>query len=118
MPPQTDLDQAVLFERLQSILNELYGEVTHHLVVLPKPDQPFQSFSSPDDSVSGSLLISTGKKVDKLVYSWLNTTQLKFSAMRLTTWLSPLIQVPHLAFEFGIVPNLFFYMDYIPRVDL
>lgn len=38
--------------------------------------------------------------------------------MRLTLWLSPLIQVPHLAFEFGTKPDLFFYIDYIPRVDL
>lgn len=118
MPPQTDLDQAVLFECLQSILNELYGEVTHHFAILPKPDQPFESFSSPDNTVTGSLLTSTGKEIDKLVYSWLNAAQLRFSTMRLTIWLSPLIQVPHLAFEFGTNPNLFFYMDYIPRVDL
>jgi len=38
--------------------------------------------------------------------------------MRLTVWLKSHIRVPHLAFELGTVPSLFFYMDYIPRVDL
>lgn len=53
-----------------------------------------------------------------MVYSWFNAAQMRFSTMRLTLWLSPLIQVPHLAFEFGTKPDLFFYIDYIPRVDL
>ncbi|MGJ3246792.1 MAG: red chlorophyll catabolite reductase [Elainellaceae cyanobacterium] len=116
--PKQDLNQAIVFERLQTILNELYGDVTHHLDIVPKSQQPFQSFSSPDGNVTGSLLTFTGKQVDKLVYSWLNAAQLGFGTMRLTLWLSPNIQVPHLAFEFGTIPNLFFYMDYIPRVDL
>lgn len=38
--------------------------------------------------------------------------------MRLTSWLGSEIDVPHLTFDFGTVPNLFFYIDYIPRVDL
>lgn len=38
--------------------------------------------------------------------------------MRLTTWLSSHIKVPHLVFEFGTLPDIFFYMDYIPRTDL
>ena len=118
MSTQTELDQAVLFERLQSIVNELYEEVTSHLAIPPRPNQPFQSFRSPDGSVTGSLLTFSGKTVDKLVYSWLNAAPLKFGSMRLTIWLSPLIQVPHLAFEFSTTPCLFFYMDYIPRVDL
>jgi len=118
MPKQQNLDQAIVFERLQTILNELYGDVPHHLDIVPKSQQPFQSFSSPDGNVTGSLLTFTGKQVDKLVYSWLNAAQSGFGTMRLTLWLSPDIQIPHLAFEFGTIPNLFFYMDYIPRVDL
>lgn len=113
-----DLDYRAVFEQLQSILSELYGEVTHHLTVLPQSHQPLQNFSSPDGSVTGSLLTATGKELDWLVYSWLNAAQMRFSTMRLTLWLSPMIQVPHLAFEFGTTPDPFFYIDYIPRVDL
>ncbi len=118
MPPQTELDQASLFEQLRSILNELYEEVTQHLSVFPKSEQPFQNFMSPNGDVTGSLLTFSGEKIDKLVYSWLNAAQAGFSTTRLTVWLNSKVQVPHLAFEFGAMPNLFFYMDYIPRVDL
>lgn len=115
---QLDLDHNTLFVQLQSILNELYEEVTQQLEILSQANQPLQSFSSPDSSVTGSLLTFSGKELDWLVYSWFNAAQVRFSTMRLTLWLNSLIQVPHLAFEFGTKPEPFFYIDYIPRVDL
>ncbi|MBE9167590.1 red chlorophyll catabolite reductase [Pleurocapsales cyanobacterium LEGE 06147] len=118
MAAPTDREHAILFEHLRSILSELYDEVTKCLALLPKSTQPLDRFSSPDGSVTGSLLTFTGKEVDLLIYSWLHAPQRKFSTMRLTIWLSPLIEIPHLAFEFGTIPNPFFYIDYVPRVDL
>lgn len=118
MTSQTDLDHATLFEQLQSILSQLYGEVTQQLTFFSQPEQPLQSFSSLDGSVTGSISTLTGRELDWLVYSWMNAKQMRFSAMRLTLWLNSLIEVPHLAFEFGTRPDPFFYIDYIPRVDL
>lgn len=118
MSSPTNLDHTTLFVQLQNILSELYEEVTQQLTILPQSDQPLQSFSSPDGNVTGSLLTFAGEEIDWMVYSWFNAAQMRFSTMRLTLWLSPLIQVPHLAFEFGTKPDLFFYIDYVPRVDL
>lgn len=118
MPPQTELDRPILLEQLRGILSELYGKVTHQLSVSPKCDSLLENFSSPDGQFSGSLQTFAGPEIEWLVYSWLNATPMKFSTMRLSIWLGPQIQVPHLVFEFGTVPQLFFYMDYIPRVDL
>lgn len=118
MASQAVLDHAALFGQLQSILSELHGEVTQQLTILPQPTQPLQNFSSPDGNITGSLLTFTGEEIDWLVYSWFNAPHMRFSTMRLTLWLSPLLQVPHLAFEFGTKPEPFFYIDYIPRVDL
>ncbi|NJL35461.1 MAG: red chlorophyll catabolite reductase [Leptolyngbyaceae cyanobacterium SM1_4_3] len=118
MSSPTNLDHTTLFVQLQNILSELHEEVTQQLTILPQSDQPLQSFSSPDGNVTGSLLTCAGEEIDWMVYSWFNAAQMKFSTMRLTLWLSPLIQVPHLAFEFGTKPDLFFYIDYVPRVDL
>lgn len=118
MAPQTDLDHAALFDRLQSILNELYGRVTDRLSVSPHLNPNLQNFSSPDGAITGSLETFSGSEIDWLVFSWLNSAQLKFSTMRLTCWLSPQMQVPHLAIELGAIPHPFFYIDYIPRVDL
>jgi len=118
MSSSTELDHATLFAQLQSILSELYEEASQQITILPQSHQPLQSFSSPDGNVTGSLVTCAGNELDWLVYSWFNAAQMRFSTMRLTLWLSSLIQVPHLAFEFGTKPNPFFYIDYIPRVDL
>lgn len=123
---QQGLDRPILLERLQSILSELYAAVTRQLPVtatpdsssVPSVDPSLQSFSSPDGQVTGSLQTFKGEAIDWLVYSWLNAAPMKFSTMRLSIWLGPQIQVPHLMFELGTIPHLFFYMDYIPRVDV
>jgi hypothetical protein len=118
MSSQTSLDHTTLFAQLQNILSELYEEVAQQLTIFSQSNQPLQSYSSLDGSVTGSLLTFTGKELDWLVHSWMNAAQIKLSSMRLTLWLSPVIEVPHLAFEFGTRPDLFFYIDYIPRFDL
>lgn len=118
MSASVDLDRTILLERLQGILSELYIQVTRQLPVSPNTDPMLENFSSPDGQVTGSLQTFTGEAIDWLVYSWLNALPMKFSTMRLSIWLGPQIQVPHLVFEFGTVPSLFFYVDYIPRVDL
>lgn len=118
MSPSVDLDRPILLERLQGILSELYAQITHHLPVQSNTDPLLENFSSPDGQVTGSLQTYAGEAIDWLVYSWLDAAPMQFSTMRLSIWLGPQIQVPHLVFEFGTVPNLFFYVDYIPRIDL
>ena len=118
MSPQAELDRTILLEQLQGILSELYGKVTNHLSVSSRCDPSLENFSSSDGHFSGSLQTFAGPEIEWLVYSWFNAAPMKFSTMRLSIWLGPQIQVPHLVFEFGTVPQLFFYMDYLPRVDL
>ncbi len=119
MNPQTDKDNLTVFDRLWHILEELRQKVGDRFDLHPNPTtQPLQTFSSPDGKVQGSLATFSSAEIDWLVHSRLNNPTLNFSTMRLTVWLGSQIQVPHLAFEFGTVPNLFFYIDYIPRVDL
>ncbi|MGF1497979.1 MAG: hypothetical protein ACFB8W_14325 [Elainellaceae cyanobacterium] len=48
MSTQAELDQAVLFDRLQHTLHRLYDAVTHRLPVFPRAEQAFESFTSPD----------------------------------------------------------------------
>lgn len=114
-----NLERLTIFDHLQKIQSELYQKLAARCNLRPEPvNHPLQSFCSPDRSVTGSLKTFVGTNIDLLVYSFLNAPKMGFSTMRLTTWLSPQIQVPHLAFEFGTMPDVFFYMDYVPRVDL
>lgn len=113
-----ELNQAAVFEQLKDRLAEVYEKITHHFHIVPCLNPVLQNFSSPDGSVTGSLQTFTGKEIDWLIYSWFNSPQMGFSTMRLTLWLSPQVQVPHLAIEFGTMPTPFFYIDYLPRIDL
>lgn len=118
MSTQKELEQLVVFEQLTTILDELHEKISQNLTMFPKEHQPFRNFASLDGKINGSLLTFSGEVVDKLIHSKINAMQMGFGTMRLVTWLNSSIQVPHLAFELGTTPNLFFYMDYVPRVDL
>lgn len=109
-----------VFEQLWNITCEIKQKIeTSFDLQLQKSTEDLQEYSSQDGNLKGSLNAFKGKEVDWLVHSWLgNPGKSNFSTMRLTTWLSSHIQVPHLVFEFGTLPHLFFYMDYIPRSDL
>lgn len=119
MNSQSDLDNATVFARLQDILGELRQQLDNRFELHRNPaTHDLQNYSSLDGEASGSLTTFLGDEVNLLVHSRLRNPAMNFSTMRLTTWLNSHIQVPHLTFDFGIMPNLFFYMDYIPRVDL
>lgn len=118
MTATRQLEQPAVFAALLNVLADLYEKIRQSLTLFPKDDQPFAAFSSPDRTLEGSLLTFSGDLVDKLIYANLNARPMGFGTMRLTVWLNSSVQVPHLALEFGTVPNLFFYMDYLPRVDL
>ncbi len=118
----TDLDNKAVFEQLWGITKELHQKLETRFQLHPDPSvEDLQQYSSLDGNMKGSLTAFSGKEIDWLVHSWLgNPEKSNFTTMRLTTWLKSHIQVPHLAFEFGTLPNadIFFYIDYIPRTEL
>ncbi|MBN3899079.1 MAG: red chlorophyll catabolite reductase [Nostoc sp. NOS(2021)] len=116
----TDLDKKAVFEQLWEITKELHQKLEARFQLHPDPSTlDLQPYRSLDGNINGSLTTFFGSEIDWLVHSWLgNPESSNFSVMRLTTWLKSHIQVPHLAFEFGTYPNIFFYIDYIPRTEL
>lgn len=117
---QTDGNNTPVFDQLWGITNELRQKIDARFELHPEPcTKDLHAYSNVDGTVKGSLQNFSGNEIDWLVHSWLRNPQRNFHTMRLTTWLKPHIRVPHLAFEFGTMPNLlFFYIDYIPRTDL
>lgn len=116
---QSHLDSIGVFNDLWSLTNELYQKLeTRFQLNLDPITQDLQAYSSLDGNITGSLKAYAGDEIDWLTHSWLGNTQKSFSTMRLTVWLSSHIQVPHLTFEFGLLPQIFFYIDYIPRNEL
>ncbi|MFN6464947.1 MAG: red chlorophyll catabolite reductase [Nostoc sp. DedVER02] len=117
---QSYLDNKAVFDRLWGITKELYQKLEDRFQLYPDPSvEDLQQYSSLDRNMKGSLTAFSGEEIDWLVHSWLgNPEKSNFTTMRLTTWLKSHIQVPHLAFELGTLPNIFFYIDYIPRTEL
>lgn len=118
----TDLDNKAVFEQLWEITKELRQKLEARFQLHPDASvENLQQYSSLDGNMKGSLTAFSGEEIDWLVHSWLgNPEKSNFGTMRLTTWLKSHIQVPHLAFEFGTLPdgNIFFYIDYIARTEL
>ncbi|MBC1220417.1 red chlorophyll catabolite reductase [Nostoc sp. UCD121] len=118
----SDLDNKAVFEKLWGITKELHQKLEASFQLHPDPSvEDLQQYSSLDGNMKGSLTAFSGEEIDWLVHSWLgNPEKSNFTTMRLTTWLKSHIQVPHLAFEFGTLPNgnILFYIDYIARTEL
>jgi hypothetical protein len=75
-------------------------------------------YTSLDQSMEGSFNAYSGPEIDWLVHSWLGNRKASLLDMNATVFLSQQTRVPHLIVIFGTVPKLFFYADYVPRVDL
>lgn len=111
----------------QSLFKDLWAILTHHK---KKIDQCFpglqldpsykdlKNFSSTNNEAIGSISAYASHDVDWQVHSYIGTPQKGFSNMHLATWLGPQVKVPHLGMALGTIPDLFVYLDYIPRVDL
>jgi hypothetical protein len=117
---QPDLDNTVVFEHLWKITCELLKKLdTRFHLHLDPSTKDLEDYSSGDGNIKGTLNAFSGTEIDWLVHSYIrNLGQSHFSTMRLTAWLGSHVRVPHLVFEFGTLPNIFFYMDYVPRTDL
>ncbi|PMB52007.1 red chlorophyll catabolite reductase [Fischerella thermalis CCMEE 5201] len=116
---QTNLDNIPVFEQLWGITNELREKLDTRFQLHPNHiTQELQSYSSLTGEAHGSLNIFSSSEIDYLIHSWLRDSNTGFSNTCLTIWLGSQTRVPHLAYEFAIVPHLLFYMDYIPRSDL
>lgn len=116
---QSDLDYKAAFSSLWEILQEIHQQLEASFDLHPDlSTKNLHNYSSLDGNVNGSLKSFSGQEIDWLVYGWLKNPKLSFGQMGLAAWLRPHIWVPHLVFELGTVPDIFFYMNYIPRREL
>lgn len=74
------------------------------------------TFSNPVSKASGRFYAASGPQIARVVQTRLSAGP--FQTMRLTAWVSGMLEVPHLVMEFGALPQVFMYLDYIPRRDL
>lgn len=116
--PNVDNSQA--FEELWGLFGELRARVDQRFSLEMDPStadlQPYHGL--PETGAKGYLSAWTGPEMDWMVHSWIGNPKFSFVNMHLTLWLPSNTRVPHLAYALATTPDVFFYMDYVPRVDL
>jgi len=112
-------DATPTFRKLSGVMAELRARLTHRFALQRHPAcEGFQSFGTADGMCRGAVNTFYGPEVDYLVDSWLGNPAGGFTNLHLNTFLGPQLRVPHLGIAMGTIPDLFFYLDFLPRVDL
>jgi Red chlorophyll catabolite reductase (RCC reductase) len=70
------------------------------------------------DGAQGFLSAYSGPQMDWLIHSWTGNPGATFTNMHLTINLGQHIDVPNFGFALGTMPDLFWYMDTMPRREL
>lgn len=115
-----DVDNSQAFEELWGIFGDLRRTVDENFELQMDEStadlQPYHGL--PGVGAKGLLSAYTGPAMDWMVHSWIGNPKYSFVNMHLTLWLPSSTRVPHLAYALATTPDVFFYMDYVPRVDL
>ncbi len=116
---QPNVDTSGWFGKLWEITRELSEKLAARFELTPDASTaPFASYTSLDGNAKGSLNTFTGPEIDWLVHSHIGNPKHSFTNMHFTVWLGPQVKAPHFGMAMGTMPDIFFYFDYIPRVDL
>jgi Red chlorophyll catabolite reductase (RCC reductase) len=112
------VDTTAEFDQLQSAMQALFDKVSARFELEPDPSvAEFDSYGV-DGGPTGSIHAYTGPEVDWMVHSWIGNPALGFTNLHLTVWNGPHTLVPHLGIAWGTLPDYWYFVDYVPRVDL
>ena len=115
-----EIDNRATFDTLWSILGEQFEKVSARFELRPDAStaelQPYEAIDG--SGAGGSLSTFAGPEVDWLVYSWVGNPRHSFSNMHLTVNLASKFDAPNLGLALGTAPDIFMYMDFVPRKDL
>lgn len=81
--------------------------------------QDIQHIPDLQGNIVGNIHTYTGDQspVDWVVRSWIGRPETGFTNIHLTCWLNAEIDVPHLGLALGTAPQVFCYVDFLPRYD-
>ena len=113
-----DVDNQEAFDALWGITCELFEKVKARFELNKDPCcKDLHPYKGLDGESGGVLDTYTGPAIDWLVHAWTGNPKASFTNMHLTIGLGPHINVPNFGFALGTTPDLFAYMDFLPRID-
>lgn len=117
-----NVDNRELFTQLWEILEQMNSKIQARFELTRDPCSlkfdDYQTLGNEGQGAAGSLRTYSGPEIDWYVHSYIGSPESTFSNMHITISLGPQSLVPNFGFALGTIPDLFMYMDYIPRVDL
>jgi hypothetical protein len=114
-----NVDVSAAWSRFWTTLSAVKDKIAARFPVERHPSCAGREYyTSPTGDWEGSLNTFTGPGMDWLVHSWLGNRKGSILDMNATAFLGQDTRVPHLILVFGTIPRVFFYADYVPRVDL
>ena len=112
------VDTTEEFAELKVAVGAMYEKVRARFELEPDPSvEDFHDYGA-ENGPKGSINAFTGPEVDWMIHSWLGNPSIGFTNLHLTVWLANNTYVPHLGLALGTLPDYWYYVDYVPRVDL
>jgi len=111
------VDVTPAYTALWGLVDELRQKVATRFDLTRDPStERFEDYRG--DGPRGTIRAYSGPEVDWMVHSWIANPQASFTNIHLTIWLGPQVRVPHFGLAFGTFPQVWCYLDYVPRADL
>jgi hypothetical protein len=111
-------DRTEQFQRLSGILDKMHTKISDRFELTLDPVCKDLVNYELENGYKGSTEAYSGPEIDWYVHSWCGHPSQTFCNMHITISLGPQTLVPNFGFALGTIPDLFMYMDYLPRVDL
>jgi len=113
-----DVDNQEVFDQLWAITTELFEKVRDRFDLTMDPCcENLQPYSGAGNA-KGYLAAYAGPEIDWLIHSHVGNPKSSFTNMHLTISLGAHIDAPHFGFALGTIPDIFWYVDALPRREM
>lgn len=112
------VDNRATFDALWTITSDMFAKVKARFDLTMDPCTADLQPYAGKDGAAGHLAAYSGPEIDWLIHSWTGNPGASFTNMHLTINLGQHIDAPNFGFALGTIPDLFWYMDTMPRREL
>ena len=114
---RTQIDLQATHDQIATGMSALAARIHARLALSPHAAaDPVRRYGTPG-AMQGEMQAFTGPKMHWLIESWLGNPTAGFTNHHITAWMPADTRVPHLGIAVGTIPEIFWYIDYVPRVD-
>ncbi len=114
-------DTTKVFEQLIAIRNSIWDKISTQLPAAEDDkNSDLRNFNDLNGDHIGQMrnFYGVNNPIDWVIHSNVGSPKKTFTNIHLTTYLDQTVDTPHLGFALGTLPDVFFYIDLMPRVDV